>query len=236
MTSSWLAAKGVNYRLQHHYASVARLLTKIGIGAYVVEAQGCEANVEGALYALSSQLNFDVHIGALTALGSIHHARHFVALGRNKLQVFMSGAMYIPIWFTKNFGNDCEIIKTRFLPTHAGLQDMTFNGFQLKASTMERALLESIFLCDGDVGLAEVAQIMETMTSLRPTVLQALLENCSSIRVKRIFLHLADKYKHAWFDFLDLTKVKLGTGKRVISESGTLDKKYLIVIRDFSEI
>jgi hypothetical protein len=235
MTSSWLASKGVNYRLQHYYANTAHLLTKIGFGAYGVNEQGCEATVEGALHALNSQLKLDIHIGATTSLGAVHNARHFIAIGNEKLKVFWQGPGYIPAWFTKNFGGYCEIIKTRFLQSQIGLQNVNYNGFQVKTSSLERAIFEAIFLCDGDIGLGEIVQIMETMTSLRPTVLQALLENCTSIKVKRIFLHVADMQKHTWFDFLDLTKVKLGTGNRIISPSGKLDKKYSIIIRDFGE-
>jgi hypothetical protein len=62
------------------------------------------------------------------------------------------------------------------------------------------------------------------------------LENCSSIKVKRIFLYLAETQKHGWYDFIDQKNIGLGSGKRVINPSGKLDKKYSIVIDDLSEI
>ncbi|MDR1907524.1 MAG: type IV toxin-antitoxin system AbiEi family antitoxin [Holosporales bacterium] len=234
ITSSWLASRGVNYRLQHHYANETGLLSKVGGGAYVV--RGNEAKVEGALYALNSQLCLDLHVGAVTALGEIHNVRHFVALGNATLQIFTAGKTHIPAWFTQKFGNDCYFIKTRFLTTNTGKQEINFRGFTFKTSSPERAILEAIFLCKHGQGLKEIAQIMETLTNLRPAVLQKLLENCSSIKVKRIFLYLADAQRHSWFDFLDLEKISLGAGKRVISPSGKLDKKFLLVIDDLSDV
>jgi hypothetical protein len=65
---------------------------------------------------------------------------------------------------------------------------------------------------------------------LRADVVQSLLEACASIKVKRLFLHLAEKHVHAWFKQLDLTKVSLGSGKRVLVRGGRLDPKYLITV------
>ena len=61
-------------------------------------------------------------------------------------------------------------------------------------------------------------------------MLQSLLEHCSSVKVKRLFLHLAEKHNHAWFKSLDVTKVSLGSGKRVLVPGGRLDPKYLITV------
>ena len=114
------------------------------------------------------------------------------------------------------------------------MENLKFQGFDLRFSSLERAILEIIFL--ESISLLEIAQIMETLTNLRPKILQILLENCSSVRVKRVFLYLAEKQKHSWFNFLNPEKINLGKGKRVISDSGKLDKKYEIVIEDLDEI
>jgi hypothetical protein len=41
---------------------------------------------------------------------------------------------------------------------------------------------------------------------------------------------LAEKHAHAWFKQLDLSKVSLGSGKRVLVPGGRLDPKYLITV------
>ena len=61
-------------------------------------------------------------------------------------------------------------------------------------------------------------------------------EHCSSVRVKRLFLHLAEKHHHAWFKSLDLSQVSLGSGKRVLVAGGRLDPKYLITVPNTPEL
>jgi hypothetical protein len=236
VTSSWLVSRGVSHRLQHHHShSSSALLENIGVGAYIVK--GNDKKIEGALYAMQSQLSLDFHIGALSALGNIHNIRHFITMTDEKLQIFTHKNLHAPAWFTKNFEKECRIYRTQFLTTNIGIQNAKFRDFELKVSSIERAILEAIFLSnDNNISLKEIAQMIETMTNLRPVLLQQLLECCSSIRVKRIFLCLADHQNHAWFKFIDISKIDLGAGKRVISPFGKLDKKYLIVIDDLKEI
>jgi hypothetical protein len=57
-----------------------------------------------------------------------------------------------------------------------------------------------------------------------------LLEKCTSVKVKRLFLHLAELHRHPWVRQLDPTKVDLGSGKRALVPGGKLDPKYLITV------
>jgi hypothetical protein len=75
--------------------------------------------------------------------------------------------------------------------------------------------------------------LMEGLTTLRPSVLQSLLEDCNSVKAKRLFLSLAESAGHAWLGKLDLARVDLGKGKRVLvkgAKGGRLDAKYQIVL------
>ena len=71
---------------------------------------------------------------------------------------------------------------------------------------------------------------MEMMTTLRPALVQQLLEECSSIKVKRLFLYMAEKAGHNWFSALNLSKLDLGKGIRNISATGRYDNNYQIII------
>lgn len=84
-----------------------------------------------------------------------------------------------------------------------GIELINYNGFDLYISSPERAILKTIFLSPNKTSLREIAQIIETMTSLRQKLLQELLEKCSSIKTKRIFLYLTEQYKHNWLNFID---------------------------------
>ena len=61
-------------------------------------------------------------------------------------------------------------------------------------------------------------------------MVQELLEDCNSIKVKRLFLYLAENSDHFWFKELNVKSVNLGKGKRVIDVNGKLDKKYNITV------
>lgn len=232
ITSSWLISQGINYRLQHYYTHSPRaLIESIGNGAYIIKNHRKELGIEGGLYALQSQLNIDFHLGASSAL-EIRNARHFVTFSNRNLEIFIPKKATLPKWFGEIFKNKYEAYKTQILPLDLGVESINFRGFSLKVSSTERAILETIFL--NNMSLNEIAQVIENMPNLRPKLLQLLLERCTSIRVKRAFLYLSDRQGQAWFRFLDLSKINLGVGKRVITPSGKFDKKYAIIIDDLN--
>ena len=71
---------------------------------------------------------------------------------------------------------------------------------------------------------------MEGLNNLRPAVVQELLERCKSVKVKRLFLYMADKASHEWFNHIMVAKVDLGTGKRAIVKDGVYIPKYEITV------
>jgi len=50
------------------------------------------------------------------------------------------------------------------------------------------------------------------------------------VKVKRLFLVLADHFRHPWRSSLELSRVDLGTGKRQITRGGRLHPKYQITL------
>lgn len=71
---------------------------------------------------------------------------------------------------------------------------------------------------------------MEGLNNLRPASVQKLLEACNSIKVKRLFLYMADKANHDWVRYLNLDNVDLGSGKRSIVADGVYVAKYQITV------
>lgn len=59
---------------------------------------------------------------------------------------------------------------------------------------------------------------------------QAVLEACRSVKVKRLFLWFVERHAHPWFGRLDLKRIDLGRGKRQIVVGGRLDSKYQITV------
>ncbi len=66
-----------------------------------------------------------------------------------------------------------------------GYTEMEFKNFKFKISDPARAMMECLFLVPNRQSLIECYEIMEGLNSLRPTHVQALLEHCNSVKVKR---------------------------------------------------
>ena len=111
-----------------------------------------------------------------------------------------------------------------------GLTKHNAGTFSLDISAPERAILEILHLVPKDQSFEESRLLMEGLTGLRPKIVQSLLEQCRSIKVKRLFLHLAERCNHSWVSTLDIKKIDLGSGNRVIVPGGRLDPKYRITV------
>lgn len=231
VTASWLKQQGVSNSLQYAYKKNG-WLNSFGTGAYSKLNDKIELN--GALYALQKQLNLNFHIGGVSAL-SLHGINHNLLFNRS-IYIFGHRGEKLPAWFNANYKSGIEVIKTEFLPKNIGLEDMDNKDFSIVISTIERALLEMIYLAPSKNSLREIYQLMEISSALKPKLMQELLENCTNIKVKRVFLYLADKLSYPWVRKLDLEKIDLGKGKRTIEKGGKLDKKYNIVIGNIEEI
>ncbi len=103
----------------------------------------------------------------------------------------------------------------------------------LLISSPERALLEILTDVPKELSFEHADQLMQGMTNLSPRSLQALLEECKNIKVRRLFFWLADRHKHTWLEKLQLGQIDLGSGKRMLMKGGKLDKKYNITIPEF---
>jgi hypothetical protein len=114
------------------------------------------------------------------------------------------------------------------------MQKRSYKTFEINISAPERAILELLDLVPQKETFIESALIAETLSTLRPKVIQQLLNTCSSVKVKRLFLYLAEKQNHAWLKRLDLSKVDLGTGDRQIVKGGVFNAKYRITVPEES--
>lgn len=99
-------------------------------------------------------------------------------------------------------------------------------------SLRERAILELADQVDTAASYREFMSKFELLGDLRDNILQQLLENCTSIKTKRLFLQAAENSGFNWFDNLDLDKIYLGQGPRQVDKSGggEYNKKYNIIV------
>lgn len=74
-------------------------------------------------------------------------------------------------------------------------------------------------------GHEEAVYIMDSLREMRVNLFQQLLVQCQSIKVKRLFLHLAKEYNHKWFHKIDIEKINLGEGIRQVAKGTYYDKQ-----------
>lgn len=119
---------------------------------------------------------------------------------------------------------------TSFLPSNTGLVEIELKTFSIKVSNPVRAIMECLYLSPQNQELSEVYELMEGLNNIRPQQVESLLEGCRSIKVKRLFLYMAEKAGHAWLKHIDQSKIDLGAGKRSIVNDGVYVPKYQITI------
>ena len=195
-------------------------------------------NWKSAVYTLQHILETDFIIGGLSAL-ELKGFSHYLPYSK-KATIHLYGNDKLPVWVNEIVKNVLFVKHTRTglfaemdenqsekYSTSIPWKDHTA---ELKISTPERACLEMLDLVPGTISFEHADQLIQGMTTLSPRALQALLENCSSIKVKRLFLWFAKRHNYVWFTKLNLEKIELGSGNRVIEKGGELDKDYLITV------
>jgi hypothetical protein len=60
--------------------------------------------------------------------------------------------------------------------------------------------------------------------------MQELLEQYSSVKVKRLFLFMAAKTQHQWLSFIEQSGIDLGKGDRSVVKGGVFNSKFRISI------
>ena len=227
LVSSWLAQHGYSLDLQKQYKK-SKWFDSIGTGALIRHDD--QVDYLGGVFALQTQLGLSVHPAAKTALSMLGKA-HYLELSTKTIQLFSSNQENLPLWFKKrDWGVSVHCWQTSFLPPDLGLVEIEHKSFKVKISSPARALMECLYLVPKSQPLLETYELMEGLNNLRPVSVQKLLEACTSIKVKRLFLYLADKAGHEWLNYVKLDNVDLGSGKRSIVSGGVYIPKYQIIV------
>lgn len=227
LLSAWMVRNGYSHDLQQRYKK-SNWLKSIGKGAFV--RTNDKVGYEGGLYALQTQAGLTIHPGSRTAL-SLLGKSHYIDLSVSRVVLFGNSGEKLPAWFKKyDWGVTVDYYETSFLPSGLGLTEIELSNFSIKISGAARALMECLHLAPQKQQLMECYELMEGLNNLVPRQVQTLLEKCQSVKVKRLFLYMAEKADHSWFRHLDLNNVDLGKGKRSIVKNGVLIDKYGITV------
>lgn len=228
LTLAWLKTQGISPKLANHYAG-SGWLHRVGEGAFTLKPE--TPDWLGAVFGLQ-QRKGSLHPGGRTALELASQA-HFLPLSEEApVYLFGQSNERLPAWFQHlPWVSRVRFVRTNFLPEGVGLRDHRAGDFTVRVSEPERASLEFLLQqATDEAGYEHARLVFEGLGTLRPALVQTLLEQCTSVKVKRLFLHLAELHRHPWVRQLDPTKVALGSGKRALVPGGKLDPKYLITV------
>lgn len=204
--SGWLEmlSKGVMYR------------TGDSLSAYV------------ALSCYNRQLGKTFRVAAHSAL-ELFGFNHYVPMGKPLLMV-AHDKQRVPQWM-RNDAFD-RVMRPFSTETFSEPQTTTVvkDGVSLLVSTPEQAFLECLLLAPQQYSYMDLFYTMEQLTTLRPEMLQQLLETTKSLKVKRMFLYMAEKAGHYWHEVLDSSKIDQGTSKLQLAPNGVYISKYKITV------
>lgn len=227
-TSTWLQKQGLSRQLIHAYVKRG-WIDKVGHGSY--KRGGDNLAWPAVLDALMSQLELPLHLGGASAL-TYWGYEHFVPIYQQELTLFnhTQELVVLPTWVQQYPWNDAAFVyiqKTIFDVDYLGeLSPQNKNSCEFVVSEPERAVLEMLSLVPKRQAYDDAIYRMESLLNLRPQVMQRALERCQSIKVKRLFLHIADLCSLPCVESLQLDKIELGRGKRKIGEGGFYHPKY----------
>ncbi len=230
-SSTWLESKGYSRQLVYKYIN-SNWLEKLGRGAFV--RSGSLLEWQGVVLGLQKLLNDPLHVGGLTSLNLQGYAHYLPLAGESHIHLF--GSKKLPAWinsiklhqkFLLNkkslFGDEAS--EVGFNQSATKIRDWT-----MKVSSPERAILEVLYQVEnGGISFQHANELFEGLTTLRPKLVNSLLQSCKSDRVVRLFLFLADYNQHAWCKKLKLDGL-VGKGKMQLVKGGRFDKRYRITV------
>ncbi|MFQ5534352.1 MAG: type IV toxin-antitoxin system AbiEi family antitoxin domain-containing protein [Sphingomonadales bacterium] len=239
----WLKAQGIDAKSIHDY--VARgWLERIIRGVYrrpLPESVQAPTAVpwDSVLLSLQRIMEYDVHLGGLSALDLAGYAHYLHLGGAPRIHLYGDA----PSWL-KRLPSDAKIVmhrRTLFGDDRTGITDADRDAHEsnqsvnvwrwpLKASTPEQAVLEALDELSEGADFENLDKIFESLTPLRPKQLMALLTGCRSVKVRRLFFVFADRHKHAWRKHLDVDQIHLGSGPRALIKGGKLHPTYRIYV------
>lgn len=99
----------------------------------------------------------------------------------------------------------------------------------LLVSTPEQAFLECLLLAPQQYSYMDLFYMMEQLTTLRPEMLQRLLETTKSLKVKRMFLYMAEKRDTIGL-MLSICQNRIGNLQIAVGKNGVYISKYKITV------
>lgn len=229
--SVWLEEQGYSRQLVYKYVN-SHWLEKLSRGAYVRPNSLLEW--QGVVLGLQALLHLPIHVGGLTALNLQGYAHYLPLFGESNIHLY--GNKKLPSWVNSISINQEFVLNNKSLFDEKA-NDLGFKqsetkvrDWTLKISAPERAILEVLYRVEnGGISFHHANELFQGLTTLRPKLVNSLLQSCKSDKAVRLFLFLTDYNQHAWCKKLQLDGL-VGKGKVQILKGGRFDKRYRITV------
>jgi len=241
--STWLNQNGIGRRSSYAYVKRG-WLERLAHGVYRRPAPNAHhansVDWKSAVLSLQHIMDRPIHVGGMTAL-ALQGYGHYLPLGRSAPLWLYGPAM--PNWLDMlPLERKVHTRKsTLFTDATLGVVDEANDDAEshraslpwewtLRMSAPERAVLEALDELPKHESFHNVDMAFESLTTLRPKLLNALLTDCTKVKVKRLFFVFADRHGHAWHKRLDPGAFNLGSGDRALVKGGKLHPLYRIMV------
>lgn len=215
MISEDLALEGVSADLAVHYVR-AGWLKRVARGVFA--RPDAPLQRDPSLILLQRQIP-GLHVGGKSAL-EWHGVRHYVSQ-EAKLSLYGLKSDKLPEWFTNSFPAEYHR-KQLFRSDATGMKHAgPFEGraSSPNVSAPERAFLELLSEVGVRQPLAEARELAESTYSLRATVLEELLRECSSVKTVRLCLQVGRELSLPWAKKLDSAHLPAGGDRSWVSQT-----------------
>jgi len=237
--TAWLERHGVSRFLARKYVDNG-WLERVNRGVFRRPAPNTttSATIDWKTCLLSMQhiMGYDSYVGGTTALAQQGYD-HYLRLG-SSAPVWVYGDA-TPNWLSKLSLNAPIVTRSTslFADPSVGLAKNNINDedalpwdWTLRMSAPERAAMEVMDELPNHESFHNLDMVFESLTTLRPKVLSALLHSCKKIKVKRLFFVFADRHDHPWRKRLDPAEFNLGSGDRALVKGGKIHPRYRIMV------
>ncbi len=225
---SWMNQQGIDSKSQLEYVQ-SGWLERIARGVY--KFAGSHPTLYSAISCYNTQLNKQCIVGARSAIEQRGYS-HYVPMGKPVAFLFTDNTHKLPEWLLLGqWDMTVRYQTTSFLGEDLlGVETQMVDSRPLLVSSPERAMLEWLNMPSINSSLLDVYYVMEMLATLRSDLVQQLLERCTSVKAKRLFMYMAEKTGFTWVDDIDKTKIDFGSGRRMIVPKGKYIKQYDMTI------
>ncbi len=237
--SKWMESNGYSRALRKQYVD-AGWLDQPARGVF--HRPRGRLKWEQVVTSMQTLLDYPISVGGRTAIELQGYA-HYVSPALQEIYLYVDGKL--PGWVSKlpidqefKLRNrsrllpkiEPELLENKGSNRPGGLRQIEQEGLPLILSAPERAIIEMLDEIPQHETFHHLDVTMEGLVNLRPKVMQFLLEQTKSIKVKRLFFFFADRHDHQWLSKISRDQINLGAGKRVLVHGGTLDPEYQITV------